>query len=60
MLIIQISTQIDNHKYRKSVETKEKYTIKVGLKFQNPKFNILSKTEFIFLQNTNPLEFKDQ
>ena len=49
MLIIQISTQIDNHKYRKSVETKEKYTIKVGLKFQNPKFNILSKTEFIFL-----------
>ena len=48
MLIMQISTQTNNHNYR-SVAAKNVYPLKMGLKFQNPKFNILHKTAFIFL-----------
>ena len=48
MLIMQRSTQTGNQKYNKKVTTK-KYTIqKSGLKFQNPKFNILPKIAFFF------------
>ena len=47
---MQISTQTDNHKhkYRKSVATKEVLFQKMDLKFQNPKFNILSKIALIY------------
>ena len=44
MLIMQISTQTDNKKYRKSLVTK-----KMGLKFQNRKFKILWKIALFFL-----------
>ena len=46
---MQISTQTDNHKLRKNVAIDKKYILrKRGLKFLNPKFNILSKIEFYF------------
>ena len=49
MLIMQISTQKDNHKYRKSVATiKSTLFKKMGLKFRNPKFIVLYKIAFIF------------
>ena len=45
---MQRSTQTGNQKYNKKVTTR-KYTIqKSGLKFQNPKFNILPKIVFFF------------
>ena len=49
MLIMQISTQTDNHKHRESVATKKVVFIKINVKFQNPKFNTLYKLTFIFL-----------
>ena len=34
---------------------------KLGLKFQNPKFNILMQNSFyLLLQKSNPLELRDQ
>ena len=42
MLIMQISTQTDNQKYRKSTLFKQ-----IGMKFWSPKINILCKTAFI-------------
>ena len=47
MLIMQISTQTDNHKYRQNVRTKNVHSKKMGLKFWKPNFNILCKIEFI-------------
>ena len=46
-LIMQISTQTDNHKYRKSVATKKVLIKKMGLKFQNSKLNTLCKIALI-------------
>ena len=54
MLIVQISTQADNHKYRKSVVTKKVLFKKMSLKFRDPKFNILCKLVFIFFMNSQP------
>ena len=49
-LIMQMSTQTDNHKYRRSVATKKCIIFKkMCLKFPNSKFNIISKITFIFL-----------
>ena len=47
MLIMQISTQTDNHKYRQNVRTKNVLFEKMGLKFWKPNFDILCKIEFI-------------
>ena len=55
MLIMQISTQKDNHKYRKSVATiKSTLFKKMGLKFRNPKFIVLYKIAFIFFIKCQP------
>ena len=54
MVIVQISTQTDNHKYRKSVVTKKVLFKKMSLKFRDPKFNILCKIVFIFFMNSQP------
>ena len=59
MLTIQISTQTDNHKYRKQAVAKKVYSLE-NWKFWNPKFNISCKVAFIFHINANPLEFRDQ
>ena len=44
---MQISTQTDNQKYRKSVATEKNALKKMGLNFQNPKFDVLCKIAFI-------------
>ena len=49
MLIMQVSTQTNNHKYRKVLQLKITLFKKMDLKFQNPKFNILFKIAFIFI-----------
>ena len=49
VISMQISTQTDNHKYRKNVETKKVLFKKMGLKFRNPNFNILCKIAFVLL-----------
>ena len=46
---MQIWTQIDNHKYRKSVATKKVHSLIMNMKFRNSKFNIWCKKAFIFL-----------
>ena len=46
---MQIWTQIDNHKHRKSVATKKVRSLVMNMKFRNSKFNILCKIAFIFL-----------
>ena len=46
MLMMQILTQTDNHDLGGNVATNKKWSLKKkknGLKFQNPKFNILRK-----------------
>ena len=48
MLIMQISTQADNHKYRRKCCNWKPLFKKMGLKFRNPNFNILCKIAFIF------------
>ena len=60
MLIMQISTQADRHEHRKTVVIKKVPFIKMDLKFQNPKFNILCKITFIFLQNGYHVMFRGQ
>ena len=62
MLRMQVSTQADKHKCSKKVRTKKSALFKkMGLKFWNPKFNILYQISFIlFFQTANPLEFKGQ
>ena len=53
---MQISSQTDNHKYRKSVATEQiSFFEKMGLKFRNPKFNILGKTPFILFNKMTTL-----
>ena len=42
-MLMQISTQTNNHKYRKSITTKKVYSLKNGILFQNPKFNIFRR-----------------
>ena len=54
-LIMQISTQTDNHKYRKVLQLKKVLLKKMSLKFQNPKFTILCKTAFVFFVKWQPL-----
>ena len=47
---MKISTQVDNHKYKEKVLQLKKILFKkMGLKFWNPKLNILGKIAFIFL-----------
>ena len=53
-MLMQISTQTNNHKYRKSITTKKVYSLKNGILFQNPKFNILCKIAFIFYMKCQP------
>ena len=58
MLIMQISTQIDNCKYRKSVETKKSMLFQtMDLKFWNTKFNILCNIAFIFYEMSTHFDF---
>ena len=46
--IMQISTETDNHKYRKSIATEKSAFFKnIVLEFQNPKFDISCQTVFI-------------
>ena len=62
VLIMQISTQTDNHKYRESAATKRSTLLKKrSVKYWNPKFSILCKIAFIdLLKNANLLEFRGQ
>ena len=53
MLKKQMLTQADNHKHKKCHNYK-KYSKKMGLKFQNPKFSMLCKTAFTFLIKCQP------
>ena len=53
---MQLSTQTDNHKYRKSIATKKSMLFKkMGLKSRNPKFNILYKIASIFYMKCQPI-----
>ena len=55
MLIMQILTQTDNNKCRKSVVTIKSIIFKkMSLKFRNPKFNIFCKITFIFYIKCQP------
>ena len=44
----EISTQTDIRKYKKCVAIKKVYSLKMVLNFQNPRFNIIYKIDFIF------------
>ena len=47
---MQILSQKNNHKYRKSATTKKKKNFqKMSLKFLNPKFNIFLQNNIYFL-----------
>ena len=47
---MRISTQTENHKLRKNVETDRKcIPLKTDLKIPNPKFNLSSMTAYILI-----------
>ena len=50
---MQISTQSDNHKYKKNAIKKVLFK-KMRLKFRNPNFKILIKIAFMFLIKYQP------
>ena len=61
MLIMKISTQVKNHKYSEKVlELKTLLFKRMGLKFRNPKFNILGKKAFFFFVKCWPFGVKTQ
>ena len=54
-LIMKISTQVDNHKYKEKVLQLKKIPFKkMSLKFWNPKLNILGKIAFFFFIKCQP------
>ena len=50
----EISTQTDIRNYKKCVAIKKVYSLKMVLNFQNPRFNIICKIDFIFIWNALP------
>ena len=61
MFKMQISTQTANSNFRKEVTNNEKYILrKIGLKSQNPKFNISYKMTYFYHKLSIMLELRVQ
>ena len=58
---MQISTQTDNHKYRKNIATERNFILlEKDFKFWNLKFNLLCKSGHFLIKSANALEFRGQ
>ena len=55
MLIKQISTQTDNHKYSKSVASKKLYTLKFGSEVSKPLIQSFMQYSIFFFKETPTL-----